>query len=84
MLDMGFEKDIAKVLSYIKYQNRQTLMFSATWPKEIQQLANQYCHIAPIHIVIGSQQGHDGLTVNKDIKQVTHCIPCYEKKQYFL
>ena len=35
MLDMGFEKDIRKILSYIKHPDRQTLMFSATWPKEI-------------------------------------------------
>jgi len=35
MLDMGFEKDIKKVIDYIRYPNRQTLMYSATWPKEI-------------------------------------------------
>jgi len=35
MLDMGFEKDIQKIVGYIKNTKRQTLMFSATWPKEI-------------------------------------------------
>ena len=35
MLDMGFEKDIRRVLEYCTYHDKQTLMFSATWPKEI-------------------------------------------------
>lgn len=42
-------------------------MFSATWPKEIQSLANEYCSIAPIHITIGDQKGYDGLTGNANI-----------------
>jgi ATP-dependent RNA helicase DDX5/DBP2 len=36
MLDMGFEKDIRKIMGFIEHPDRQTLMFSATWPKEIQ------------------------------------------------
>ena len=35
MLDMGFEKDIQKIVSKISHPDRQTLMFSATWPKEV-------------------------------------------------
>jgi len=35
MLDMGFEKDIREIINRITTPDRQTLMFSATWPKEI-------------------------------------------------
>ncbi len=37
MLDMGFLKDVKKIISNIKRQ-RQTLLFSATMPKEIVEL----------------------------------------------
>jgi ATP-dependent RNA helicase DDX5/DBP2 len=39
MLDMGFEKDIKRIIGQISTPDRQTLMFSATWPKEVQNLA---------------------------------------------
>lgn len=39
MLDMGFVRDINKVLSYMP-PKRQNLMFSATFSKEIKKLAN--------------------------------------------
>lgn len=42
MLDMGFIRDIRKILSLIPKQ-RQNLMFSATFSKEIRQLANSIC-----------------------------------------
>lgn len=35
MLDMGFEKDIQAIHDRITHPDRQTLMFSATWPKEV-------------------------------------------------
>ena len=38
MLDMGFHLDINKIISYIP-EKRQTLMFSATMPPKIRQLA---------------------------------------------
>lgn len=39
MLDMGFEPQIRKIVSQIR-PDRQTLMFSATWPKDVQKLAS--------------------------------------------
>ncbi len=39
MLDMGFLPDIRKIISWLPEQ-RQTLLFSATMPKEIQNLAS--------------------------------------------
>lgn len=41
MLDMGFEPQIRKIVSQIR-PDRQTLMWSATWPKEVQGLAKDF------------------------------------------
>lgn len=38
MLDMGFNDDIMKILSFVP-ANRQTLLFSATMPEKILRLA---------------------------------------------
>ena len=35
MLDMGFEPQIRTILKRVPRHNRQTLMFSATWPEEV-------------------------------------------------
>ena len=71
MLDMGFEKDIIKILSYCPSQNRQTLMFSATWPTEVQYLARAYCLQDPVKVQVGNQETlmAGGLTINQDISQ---------------
>jgi len=43
MLDMGFLNDIKKVIKLLP-QTRQTLLFSATMPKEIESLATNLLH----------------------------------------
>ena len=48
MLDMGFIRDIRKILKLIP-QRRQNLMFSATFSREIRQLAGTICR-NPIEI----------------------------------
>lgn len=53
MLDMGFREDIEEILSYTS-SKRQTLMFSATMPKEILDLAKQYQR-DPMFITIENQ-----------------------------
>jgi hypothetical protein len=40
MLDMGFEPQIQKIVRSVPRQ-RQTLFFSATWPKEVKSIAAQ-------------------------------------------
>ncbi len=42
MLDMGFIPDIEKIVTMTPARERQTLLFSATMPKEIQTLANKF------------------------------------------
>ena len=41
MLDMGFEPQIRKIVDLIR-PDRQTLMWSATWPKEVKSLAEDF------------------------------------------
>lgn len=43
MLDMGFHGDIMKIISYLP-KKRQSLMFSATMPSKIRELARQLLH----------------------------------------
>lgn len=41
MLDLGFEPHIRTILSSTR-ADRQTLMFSATWPSAVQKMAGQF------------------------------------------
>ncbi len=41
MLDMGFFKDIMKIVNHLPSKDRQTLMFSATMPTKIKKLAQK-------------------------------------------
>ena len=51
MLDMGFLPDIKRILKHIPTK-RQTMLFSATFPKEIERLAAQTLH-NPKKVAIG-------------------------------
>ena len=42
MLDMGFLPSIKRILAKLPKQNRQTLLFSATFPESIKQLAMEF------------------------------------------
>lgn len=64
MLDMGFEDQVRKICSQIR-PDRQTLLWSATWPKAVQHLAQDLCREKPVHITIGSLD----LSANHKIQQ---------------
>ncbi len=66
MLDMGFYDDIIDIISYTPKQ-RQTLLFSATYPDEIKNISKSIQH-DPIDIRV------DSLHDNKKIKQVFYEI----------
>ncbi|MCJ7567806.1 MAG: DEAD/DEAH box helicase [Anaerolineales bacterium] len=51
MLDMGFLPDIKRILQHVPVR-RQTMLFSATFPKEIERLAAQVLH-KPKRVAIG-------------------------------
>jgi len=74
MLDMGFEPQIRKIVGQIR-PDRQTLLWSATWPKEVQKMARDFCREDPVHIRVGS----DELTANKNITQIVEVMQDYDK-----
>ncbi|CAL1280112.1 unnamed protein product [Larinioides sclopetarius] len=51
MIDMGFEEDVRTIFSYFKGQ-RQTLLFSATMPKKIQNFARSAL-VKPVTVNVG-------------------------------
>ncbi|EPX71090.1 ATP-dependent RNA helicase Dbp2 [Schizosaccharomyces octosporus yFS286] len=73
MLDMGFEPQIRKIVDQIR-PDRQTLMFSATWPKEVQRLARDYLNDY-IQCTVGSLD----LSASHNIKQVIQVVDNSEK-----
>ena len=73
MLDMGFTPQIEMILKYIP-KNHQTLLFSATLPKNIIKIAERYLN-NPIRISVGSTT----LPVDK-IKQET--LDVYKENKY--
>ncbi|KAF9048493.1 P-loop containing nucleoside triphosphate hydrolase protein [Panaeolus papilionaceus] len=74
MLDMGFEPQIRKIVGQIR-PDRQTLMFSATWPKDVQKLANDFLKDM-IQVNIGSME----LTANHNIQQIVEVCSDFEKR----
>ncbi|KAF4080109.1 hypothetical protein AMELA_G00166700 [Ameiurus melas] len=74
MLDMGFEPQIRKILDQIR-PDRQTLMWSATWPKEVRQLAEDFLHDY-IQINIGALE----LSANHNILQIVDVCMENEKE----
>ena len=52
MLEMGFREQIARIVNRIE-RNRQTLLFSATLPRDIEQLAATFVR-NPVRVAIGS------------------------------
>uniref|UniRef100_A0A3P9K7F7 RNA helicase n=1 Tax=Oryzias latipes TaxID=8090 RepID=A0A3P9K7F7_ORYLA len=74
MLDMGFEPQIRKIVDQIR-PDRQTLMWSATWPKEVRQLAEDFLK-EYVQINVGALQ----LSANHNILQIVDVCTDGEKE----
>lgn len=74
MLDMGFEPQIRKICAQVR-PDRQTLLWSATWPKEVQALARDLCKEDPINVTVGSA----GKKANDKITQ--HITVCEDSEK---
>lgn len=74
MLDMGFEPQLRKIVGQIR-PDRQVLMWSATWPKEVQNLARDYLNEF-YQVTVGSLD----LSGNKDVTQVIDV--CSDQDKY--
>jgi len=68
MLDLGFEPHIRAICSVVR-ADRQTLMFSATWPTAVQQLAANYLS-NPVKVTIGSQDLAASHSVTQQVEVV--------------
>lgn len=68
MLDMGFLEEIKEIFEYIP-QNRQTLLFSATMPEPIKELANHILYQPEFLSVVGDEE-----TTNNIIDQRYYVI----------
>nr|AJW77403.1 vasa [Alitta virens] len=77
MLDMGFEPEIRKLVTNFNMPEkgqRQTLMFSATFADEIQQLAKEFLQDY-VFVTVGRVGG-----ANSDITQQVFQVSKYEKR----
>ncbi|TVT55801.1 MAG: ATP-dependent RNA helicase DbpA [Sedimenticola thiotaurini] len=66
MLDMGFQETLDKVIEQIPAQ-RQTLLFSATFPPQIQKISNRIM-INPVMVKVAST--HDHATIEQHFYKV--------------
>lgn len=74
MLDMGFIRDIRKVLALLP-QKKQTLLFSATFSNEIKKLANDLLH-APALIEVARHN-----TAAERVTQIVHHVDKSRKRE---
>ncbi|KAH7907968.1 P-loop containing nucleoside triphosphate hydrolase protein [Hygrophoropsis aurantiaca] len=77
MIDLGFEDDVRNIMSFFKRQ-RQTLLFSATMPRKIQDFAQQSL-IKPILVNVGRAGA-----ANLDVLQVVEYVKQEAKMVYLL
>lgn len=75
MLDMGFEPQLRKIVGQIR-PDRQTLMFTATWPKDVVTIAREFLKEDPVQVNIGTLD----LTANRNISQTISICEETEKK----
>ncbi|KAL2545545.1 DEAD-box ATP-dependent RNA helicase 5 [Forsythia ovata] len=69
MLDMGFELEVRSILSQTNTA-RQMVMFSATWPPAVHQLAQEFMDPCPVKVVVGSED----LAANHDVMQIVEVL----------
>ena len=90
MLDKGFEDEIRKIISTTrspassrsKTTGRQTLMFTATWPPSVRDLASTFM-LSPVKIAVGDNPSGE-LRANTSITQRVEVVDPYDKEQRLL
>jgi ATP-dependent RNA helicase DBP3 len=81
MLDKGFEEPIRQIISQTA-KKRQTLMFTATWPPSVRELASTFM-VSPVRVTIGDNQSGE-LRANVRIKQLVEVVDPRDKEQRLL
>lgn len=72
MLNMGFLDDIKEILTHVPVE-RKMLMFSATMPKEIAEIAKNFMH-DPVEFVAG--QRNEGA---KNVRHIYYMVKAHDK-----
>lgn len=74
MLSMGFIPDVKSIIRMTPHkEKRQTMLFSATFPKDIQALANQWTYFAKEVSVVPKE------ATNQNIEQVIYTVEAEQK-----
>ncbi|XP_008591272.1 PREDICTED: probable ATP-dependent RNA helicase DDX4, partial [Galeopterus variegatus] len=79
MLDMGFGPEMKKLISCPEMpskEHRQTLMFSATFPEEIQRLAGEFLKSNYLFLAVGEVGG-----ACRDVQQTILQVGQYSKRE---
>ena len=78
MLDKGFEQDIKEIIGSTPDSKRQTVMFTATWPPAVRDLAMTFM-TSPVTVTIGGEPSADP-RANTRIKQDVEVVKPHEKE----
>ena len=82
MLDMGFDEEVAEIMNHFPRQ-RQTLLFSATFPKKFQDFARQTL-VKPVIVNVG-RAGAANLDVIQEVEyvkeeaKIVYLLHCLQK-----
>jgi len=82
MLDMGFDEEVGEIMNYFKYQ-KQTLLFSATFPKKFQDFAKDTL-VRPVVVNVG-RAGAANLDVIQEVEyvkqeaKIVYLLECLQK-----
>lgn len=84
LIDLGFEEDVRNVMDFFTAQ-RQTLLFSATMPKKIQNFAKSAL-VCPVEVNVG-RAGAANLDVFQEVEyvkeeaKIVYLLECLQKTQ---
>ncbi|XP_050207074.1 DEAD-box ATP-dependent RNA helicase 5 [Mercurialis annua] len=79
MLDMGFRQEVRSILSKT-CSARQMIMFSATWPIDVHNLAEEYMDPNPVKVVVGSED----TAANHDVMQIVEVLDDHHRDNRLL
>ncbi|XP_034720054.1 probable ATP-dependent RNA helicase DDX4 isoform X5 [Etheostoma cragini] len=82
MLDMGFEPDMRRLVGFPEMpskENRQTLMFSATYPEDIQRMAADFLKTDYLFLAVGVVGG-----ACSDVEQTFIQVTKFSKREQLL
>jgi ATP-dependent RNA helicase DBP3 len=78
MLDKGFEQEIRKIISTTPTTGKQTVMFTATWPPSVRDLAATFMK-NPVKVAVGDNPTGE-LRANTRITQTVEVMEQHDKQ----